>query len=562
MKPRSSESSAEMQANQPKIKLKRAAIYARFSSDRQNERSIDDQVASCRELCARLSFHVVKVFEDRGISGSVAANRPGFQAMLRAAEARQFDVLVTEDLNRLTRGEGEAPQLRRKLEFIGISIVTLADGKVTKIHAGLKGLMDSMYLDTLAQHTRRGLEGVIRSGRSAGGRAYGYRAVLGKPGELEIIEAEADVVRSIFADYISGKSPRAIAGALNARSIGPSRGRHWNASTINGNLARGNGILANEIYIGRIVWNKLHMVKDPETGRRVSRANPKDQYRVAEVPRLRILDDATWTAAHDMKQKRHHLGGPHARTPKRFLSGLLKCAHCGGGMSSTGGTDSGKPRRIRIYCTNSRESGTCTNKKLVFLDTIENLVLDGLRKNLANPAAIAIYVTKYNAERRRLASDGIAKRTRLERRLGEIDRDLKRAADAIIKGSQGAPAALIAAMSALETEGEAVKAELAAIETSPKIVALHPAAIARYESDVARLHDLLRQNGTGDSDQVIAAVRSLIAAVVVHPDSAAPRVDLKGRLAELLDASMFPACSLWPGTMVAGEGLEPPTYGL
>ncbi|MGR9346547.1 recombinase family protein [Rhizobium leguminosarum] len=68
-------------------------------------------------------------------------------------------------------------------------------------------------------------------------------------------------------------SPRSIAGILNRDRIPAPRDRQWNASTINGNSQRGNGILRNPIYAGRIVWNREHMVKDPSSGRRVSRAN-------------------------------------------------------------------------------------------------------------------------------------------------------------------------------------------------------------------------------------------------------------------------------------------------
>jgi site-specific DNA recombinase len=79
--------------------------------------------------------------------------------------------------------------------------------------------MGEMYIENLALHTRRGMEGVIRSGRHPGGRAYGYLPVAGKPGELQIVEAEAEVVRSIFDAYVAGKTPRAIAADLNSRSI-------------------------------------------------------------------------------------------------------------------------------------------------------------------------------------------------------------------------------------------------------------------------------------------------------------------------------------------------------
>src|SRR5215475_12119608 len=228
----------------------RAAIYARFSSDRQKDRSIDDQIALCRDLCAREGMAVISTFEDRAISGAGAINRPGFQALMRAAEARLFDVIVAEDMDRLFRDQADYHTTRKHLDHLGVAIHT-ATGKVGKLDGALRALMSEMYIENLVLHTRRGLEGVIRDGRHAGGRAYGYRAVAGKPGELEIVEQEAAVVRRIFEAYVAGASPRQIAGELNRDGItAPRGGRHWAASTINGNTKRSNGILQNELYVG------------------------------------------------------------------------------------------------------------------------------------------------------------------------------------------------------------------------------------------------------------------------------------------------------------------------
>jgi site-specific DNA recombinase len=105
--------------------------------------------------------------------------------------------------------------------------------------------------------------------------------------------------------------------------VRPARGRLWNSSTINGNVSRGGGILLNDLYAGRIVWNKVRMVKDPMTGKRLSRPNPKDQYRIAEAPHLRIVDDATFKAARARKVERRHDATPEtgqkARAPKRVF---------------------------------------------------------------------------------------------------------------------------------------------------------------------------------------------------------------------------------------------------
>ena len=98
----------------------------------------------------------------------------------------------------------------------------------------------------------------------------------GRPltGERRINAQEAAIVRRIFEDYAAGVSPRAIAKRLNAEGV-PGPRRKWGPSTIHGNRQRGTGILNNELYIGRLVWNRLRYVKDPETGKRVSRLNPE-----------------------------------------------------------------------------------------------------------------------------------------------------------------------------------------------------------------------------------------------------------------------------------------------
>jgi site-specific DNA recombinase len=303
----------------------RAAIYTRYSSDLQNDKSIEDQVALCRDVCANNGFAVVQTFEDRAISGTSTANRPGFNAMMRAAEARTFDVLVAEGVDRISRDQGDWHAARKRLDFLGIHIHT-ATGKVGKLDGALRALMGEMYIENLVIQTRRGMEGILRDGRHAGGPAFGYRAVPGKPGELEIVAQEAEIVRQIFADYIAGKTPRQIAHDLNKRSVRPLRGRLWNASTINGNVSRGGGMILNDLYAGRIVWNRVKMVKDPTTGKRLSRPNPKDQYKIVEAPQLRIVDDATFKAAQAIKVERRHNATPatvqKARAPKRVFSGF------------------------------------------------------------------------------------------------------------------------------------------------------------------------------------------------------------------------------------------------
>ncbi|UWU13237.1 recombinase family protein [Rhizobium sullae] len=225
------------------------------------------------------------------------------------------------------------------------------------VQIGMYGIVGQMQREEGAKKVRRGMTGVVRSGRNAGGKAYGYAPVAGKKGELAIVEQEADVIHRIFEMYITGIAPRSIAAALNAEGIAAPRGKQWNASTINGNGQRGNGILRNPIYAGQIVWNRVYMVKDPSTGRRVSRINSDDKIETVDAPHLRSIDEELFQAA---KERKEATGGPHARQApknKRLLSGLLKCGQCGGGLSIFGSDRSG-PRVVAALTRNRAAART------------------------------------------------------------------------------------------------------------------------------------------------------------------------------------------------------------
>ena len=101
-------------------------------------------------------------------------------------------------------------------------------------------------------------------------------------------------MRRIFHEYIKGRSPKRIASDLNRDGIACPSGGAWGASTIYGSRKRGTGILNNELYLGKLVWNRQRFIKDPETGKRQARPNPPEAWITEEVPDLRIIDDALW----------------------------------------------------------------------------------------------------------------------------------------------------------------------------------------------------------------------------------------------------------------------------
>ena len=280
----------------------RAVIYARYSSDNQRKASIEDQTRQCQAYVEHQRWQLTNTYADHAISGT-SLLRPGYQKLLEDARSGLFEIVVAEALDRLSRDQEHVASLFKNLSFANVRMVTLAEGEIGELHVGLKGTMNALFLKDLALKTHRGLEGRVRAGCSGGGLCYGYDVVretdsVGNPvrGKRTINDGEAEIVRSIFQDFASGLSPTTIAKRLNAEGILGPRGKVWGPSTIYGNWRRGTGVLNNGLYIGRLVWNRQHFVKDPATGNRQARLNPESEWIIENVPKLRIVQPDLWDA--------------------------------------------------------------------------------------------------------------------------------------------------------------------------------------------------------------------------------------------------------------------------
>ena len=143
---------------------------------------------------------------------------------MRAAQDGKYSVLIVEALDRLSRDQEDLAHIWKRLSFLGIEIRAVHNGTADAIQIGIRGLLGNLFLTDLAHKVRRGMDGVVRDGRHAGGKAYGYAPVPGQPGELEIVSQEAETVRRILKEYAAGRTPREIAHDLNAEQVPPPRG--------------------------------------------------------------------------------------------------------------------------------------------------------------------------------------------------------------------------------------------------------------------------------------------------------------------------------------------------
>lgn len=382
----------------------RVAAYARYSSDQQRDASLEDQLRNCRAYCMRMGWPEPTTFTDAAMSGA-RNDRPGYLRLLAAAN--RFDVIVVDDLSRLSRDSVEVAQAIRRLTFAGVRVIGTSDGTDTgrkghKAEVGLRGIMSELYLSDLADKTHRGLTGRALAGASAGGLPYGY--VVTDRGQRAIREDQAGIVRRIYADYLAGRSARSIAVALNSEGVPSPRGGEWAVSAVYGDVKRGIGILANPIYCGRQVWNRSQWVKHPDTGRRIRRERPQSEWVTTEHPELEIIDNRIWETVQAAIKRRGHSGGNKGRAAKALLSGLLRCEECGGPVTMVDSHSYG--------CARARDRGTCTNRLRVKARDADAAMVAGIREALLTDDAMKAWqVAVAKAMKAHSGDSGQAQRT-------------------------------------------------------------------------------------------------------------------------------------------------------
>lgn len=207
---------------------------------------------------------------------------------------------------------------------------------------------------------------------------------------------------------------------------GPS-GKGWGASTINGNRQRGTGILNNEIYIGRQIWNKLSYRKDPRTGKKRSRLNPQEEWVITEVPELRIVPQELWDKVKEYQgtlDKKPAFN--HKKRPPRLLSYLLKCGECGGGMSMISQTQYG--------CSTARNKGTCANRKTISQEILESRVIETLQSKLMHPELTQVFCEEYTAHINKMRMSHNSQRVGYEAELSKVERNIAKVIESIKDG--------------------------------------------------------------------------------------------------------------------------------
>ena len=493
----------------------KVAIYARYSTNLQDQTSITGQVANCEALAARESLQVVAKYQDEGISGN-DDNRPGYQQLLADLEAGKFVGIVCDETSRITRNPAELHRLIDELEFQDQFLLT-CDGIDTRnesavITIAVKAAIDKMEGRKTGFRVYRSLRERHKDGHSTGGKIFGYTSEQDGNYRRRIIDQEqSPMVKEIFERYANGESAKTIVRDFNERGV-PSPGSYWknvkrrsigwSHTTLLGSQTKASGILRNRIYKGVDTWNKRANKYRPKTHLRVQKLRPESEWIGAPDESLRIVSDDLWDRVQARLRTARACTSPdnrRGRPPRYLLTGLLICDSCGSHYIVRNGKDYG--------CSshgNGRDA-LCDQRIMIKKGDVEQKLLSGIKEQLLDPKfskAMAREIRKRAWARPKAISHASE--------LKKLDRQINDLAETICE--VGRSDILTAKLRELEERRERLVSQVSSTASVNKIVT---GASDKWREIVSNLENLRHYATPDEMESARAEIREIVGEVLM-----------------------------------------------
>lgn len=443
-----------------------AFILTRYSTDKQNETSTEDQVGICTQWCQRNSVPILGIFSDEAISG-MKDTRPRYRAMMEQLYMNSADTVVIYDQSRMFRKMTAWFDFRDKLERMGVKVISATQPLVGKdlrdpqnfMFEGSTALFNQMWSLQTRQRVMVTMRRMAKDGLHTGGTPpLGYCV---KDGVLTVYEPEASIVRRIFSEYASGLTYREIIAGLNRDGITTKKGNSFGANSLH-------DLLKNEKYIGVIVYGKAPRRAD---GTRNSHGMvPEDVIRIEDaVPA--IIDKDTWEKVQrKMSNNKRANSGRPAKVRSYPLKGKVFCGECGAAMVGT----TSKYKYHYYACTSKQRLKNCELMPIQ-MDELEKSVANAVRQVLGDPRNIERLIRVLRRESECIQDYTKDKLDGLSSRLSDIDRQLDQAMTAVLNGlcSQ----TLTARIHALENERSRIDLDIQQLQRSIDATAIPTAML-------------------------------------------------------------------------------------
>lgn len=386
------------------MEKKKAVIYARFSSEKQTEQSIEGQIRDCKAYAKQNNIIIVDTYIDRAMTGT-NDDRASFQRMLKDTEKGVFNIILVWKIDRFGRNREEIAFNRYKCRKNGVKVISamehIPDGPEGIILESLLEGMAEYYSAELRQKVRRGqYESALKGQIINASVPYGYKNVNKK---YAIDETSAPIVKEIYSRFASGELIKDIINDLNSRQLKTVRGYNFGYNSIY-------GILTNERYTGVYLY--------------------KDEIRIEDkIPQ--IIDKDLFALAQQRIKKNKRVPQRSKATFEYLLTGKAFCGLCGSNLVGDSGTSKSGSTYGYYTCSIRKKKRSC-KKKTIRKDTLEKVVVELTKKYILNEEtinSIADIVVKIQEKDR--ASTYLHS---LERRLKETEKAIGNLVTAIEQG--------------------------------------------------------------------------------------------------------------------------------
>jgi len=405
------------------------------------------------------------IYSDKAVSGKSIAPRVEFNKLMEVVKSGKapFQYLIVNSTSRVARNLRDALKICAQFKFYGINVHYVSQGIDTaqETYETLMmahGLVDALYIKGISKETHKAIEGQVLKGYSGGGRHYGYnsRPVYGDgidqdgnrvriAREYVIDPEEAKTIIRIFTYFgIKGKSVKWIVNLLNKelKETGEPKspgGTEWCVSTIIGSKRAFRGILNNEMFIGKYIWNKTTTKINPETDGKRMVVNDPGTWAVFENQDIRIVSDELWAAAKKRQKEIKKLAqGGFNKTKilysEHLLTKLAKCGTCGGSF----GIVSGGPHK-KYGCSTNWNKGkyVCPNNTKIKGRAFEEAIVLTLCRELLKKDPLALLTSEIHVSLDEIVRETVKGRAKesIQEELNAAQQELENVHNFIKKGT-------------------------------------------------------------------------------------------------------------------------------
>lgn len=325
-----------------------AVVYARYSSHKQGEQSIEGQLAAAYKYASERGYTIIHEYVDRAQTGR-NDDREQFQQMLKDTSKRQFEAIIIWKIDRFGRNREEIAFNKYRCKKNGVKVLYTAESipdtpEGIILEAVLEGMAE-YYSVQLATNVKRGMDNAARKGQSIGGTIpLGYHSINKK---LEPDPKTAPLVKQIFEMYAAGQTQKEIVDHLNAGGLRTRKGKPLTVNSIR-------AVLKNKKYIGVYHYNGV-------------------EYPDAEIPAL--VDVETFDKVQQLLIQNKRSPARKWTKAEYMLTGKLFCGLCNHTMVGESGTSKNGTKYLYYNCLEKKKNHTC-RKRAVRKQWIEELVLE------------------------------------------------------------------------------------------------------------------------------------------------------------------------------------------